>query len=322
MIEALAFALAQVAPPEIQPAAQDNRPHQSSATETALGEAEIDEVIDTIIERYNRLTVPVTIDGEGPFQFMIDTGAQATAITTYVQERVALESAGTAVLVGMASRGVVNLVDVDRLALGSRTIDNLLAPVLERRNVGADGILGLDSLQGLRVLLDFTDNSIAVAGADELGGNRGYEIVVRARRSNGQLLITNAEVDGVKTAVVIDTGAQMSLGNLALRRKLRTRSTTTVTSTDVLGNELEGDLGSVGTLEIHGMVLSNLAISFADTPAFDALDLNRRPALALGMHHLRMFDRVAIDFDSRRILFDLPKGAGRKPLGEIFGPRL
>lgn len=59
-----------------------------------------------------------------------------------------------------------------------------------------DGILGLDSLQGKRVLMDFEAHTIAVADADALGGDRGFEIVVRARRMLGQLVITQAEIDG------------------------------------------------------------------------------------------------------------------------------
>ena len=41
-------------------------------------------------------------------------------------------------------------------------------------------------------------------------------------------------------------------------------------------------------------------------PAFDALDLDERPAMILGMRELRLFRRIAIDFGTRRILFDLP----------------
>ncbi len=49
-----------------------------------------------------------------------------------------------------------------------------------------------------------------------------------------------------------------------------------------------------------------MPITFADSPAFDALGLENRPALILGMDNLRILDRVAIDFDSRSVLFDLP----------------
>ena len=283
-----------------------------------LTQESTDEVIEGDAERYERLTVPVTIHGEGPFRFMIDTGAQATAVTRGVEQQLQLQPAGQAMLVGMASRELVDLVDLNEIELGSRSIYNIQAPVLERRHVGADGILGIDSLQGLRVLLDFRQDAISVADSKELGGDKGYEIVVRARRRDGQLLITDAMIDGVRTAVIIDTGAQLSVGNLALRRKLRARLTSTTTSTDVLGNTLEGDVGYVRSLEIDGLRIDNLAVSYADTPAFDALGLGKRPALSLGMFHLRMFDRVAIDFDSRRVLFDLPPDSRRVPLGDIF----
>lgn len=277
-----------------------------------------EETIAGAPESHDRMTVPVTIAGRGPYRFMIDTGAEATVITRGMDRELQLPSAGRALLVATASQEMVDLVALDGLELGSRVIDNLAAPVLERENIGADGILGLDSLQGLRVLLDFRDHSVAVASAAELGGNKGYEIVVSARRRDGQLLISDAMVDGVRTAVVIDTGAQGSTGNLALRRLIRAHLAGTSISTDVHGNQLLGDVGLIRHLAIEGMALNNLDVTYADTPAFEALGLTRRPALTLGMKHLRMFERVAIDFDTRRILFDLPSGTNRRPLDQLF----
>src|SRR3546814_19786435 len=89
----------------------------------------------------------------------------------------------------MASRREVQMVELDRLVLGSRTINNVAAPVLQRGNIGADGIIGLDSLQDMRVLVDFRNETIAVADVDEERSDRGFEIVVRARHKLGQLLI-------------------------------------------------------------------------------------------------------------------------------------
>ena len=48
------------------------------------------------------------------------------------------------------------------------------------------------------MLLDFAKREISVADAEQLGGNRGYEIVVRARERLGQLIITSARLDGVQ----------------------------------------------------------------------------------------------------------------------------
>ncbi|MGX7894491.1 aspartyl protease family protein [Tsuneonella sp. HG222] len=259
-------------------------------------------------ERYERLTVPVTIMGQGPFRFMIDTGAQATVLSTILADHLKLHDRRDAILVGMASRRPVEVAEVPEFSLGTRTINIQNAPLLERANIGgADGIVGLDSLQGQRVLLDFDKNEMHVADARELGGNRGYEIVVKARPRLGQLIITNAKLNGVPVQVLIDTGAQGSVGNHALLARLRhTRDMGETTMTDVNGITLSGTSRQTRALSFGRMEINNLPVVFADSPSFRALDLHDQPALVLGVRELRMFKRVAIDFEQRKILFDLP----------------
>ncbi|WP_225425456.1 aspartyl protease family protein [Pelagerythrobacter rhizovicinus] len=277
------------------------------------------ETIESMTDYYERMTVPVTIGGEGPFRFMIDTGAQATVVTRGLSERLGLKPLGNATVIGMASSRQVQLVELNGLEFAARTFDDLHVPLLEAQHVGADGILGLDSLQDLRVLIDFRKGTIAVDDAEALGGNRGYEIVVRARRKLGRLIIADAQIDGVKTAVVIDTGAQGNLGNLELQRRLRAKKLEQVRSTDVHGVDLVGDLDFVDYLKIDEFQLTNLPIAFADGPAFAALGLDRKPALVLGMRDLRLFDRVAIDFESRAVLFDMPRGYAARSRGVRYG---
>jgi len=273
------------------------------------------EVLALDQERYRRLTLPVMVDGAGPYAFMIDTGSQATAITHEIRTALALPPAGTATLVGMASRRAVDLVDIGRIEFGTNSFTNFTAPVLARENVGADGIIGLDALQDFRVLIDFRKQTIAVEDASTKASarnpDRGYEIVVRARTRLGQLLITDALVEGVRATVIIDTGAQASLANTALRDRIRAKRAHNVTSTDVNGVELAGQLAIVRTLSIAGLGLTDVPLTFADTPAFAALGLADQPALSLGMQHLALFDRVAIDFARQRIAFDVPSDVAR-----------
>lgn len=257
-------------------------------------------------DRYERMTIPVTIEGQGPYRFLIDTGAQATVVTSKITDDLAILPTGRALLIAMGSSEVVDTIELDGLEFANRKFNGLTAPLLKDRHIGADGILGLDSLQDLRVLIDFREDRIAVADASELGGNSGYEIVVRARRKLGQMIITNARVDGIRTAVVIDTGAVNSHGNATLRRKLRARHKDELFTTDVNGFELRSDLSMAGELKIGGLALSQVPIGFSDSPVFAALELEDQPALILGMHNLQVFDRVAIDFSDRRVLFDLP----------------
>ncbi len=264
------------------------------------------EFITSMQDRYDRMTVPVTIEGQGPYRFMIDTGSQATVVTRALSEKLQLPQIGNATVVGMASTARVKLVALDGLEFAARVFDNIEAPQLEAYHIGADGILGLDSLQDMRVQINFREDTIAVDEARRLGGNRGFEIVVRARRKLGRLIITDAQIDGVRTDVILDTGAQWSIANLALKRKLRANRSEVASSMDVNGNLLTGTRDFARVIKIKGMRLENVPIVFTDSPAFDALELSEKPALILGMSSLRAFDRVAIDFSSREVLFDLP----------------
>ena len=269
------------------------------------------EVLAIERERFQRMTVSVTIQGQGPFDFMIDTGAQATVLSRALAERLQLNDRGSATLVGMASSKLVETTPIDDFTLGSRSFYIRQAPVVEGEHIGgADGILGLDSLQDQRVLLDFAKREIAVADAEQLGGNRGYEIVVKARERLGQLIITSARLDGVQVAVIVDTGAQGSVGNLALLDRLRrNRQLADTEMTDVNGHTLGGVVRVARQLKLGRANVQNFPILFADSRPFHAMGLAEEPALILGMSELKLFRRVAIDFKTRRVLFDLPRSA-------------
>lgn len=314
-----AFAAAPLATVATGAAAETVEPVEPPAPITALQEQPIApnlgdpdvEIIDLEEERNRRMTIPVTIAGSGPYDFMIDTGSQATAVTHRINNNLALPHLGTANLVGMASIKPVDLVEVNDLVVGSHTIHNITAPVLYRQHLGADGIIGLDSLQDFRILIDFRKDTIALEDVTKKHSRSGYEIIVNARQKLGQLLITDAMVEGVRATVIIDTGAQSSLGNTALQNRIRARRQAEVLTTDVNGVSIQADVAFVRSLEIEGLALKNVPLTFADAPAFEALGLKDQPVLSLGMQHLKIFDRIAIDFASQRILFDVPRDVAR-----------
>ncbi len=290
-----------------EPGAAGAPSHPTAAIAPIAGDP-LTDILGLQEQRDRRLTVPVMIDGKGPFHFMVDTGSQATALAHEVNAQLSLPPAGRANLLGMASIRPVDLVAVEQLQVGKHAIEDFSAPLLERANIGADGIIGLDSLQDFRVLIDFREPSIALQDMRTIKGKRdGFEIIVRARQEAGQLLITNATVEGINTTVIIDTGAQTSLANPALRDRLRRKRQAEVITTDVNGVDLIGHMAMVRSLKIEALRLTNIPLTFADSPVFAALGLADRPVLALGMQHLRLFDRVAIDFKGGRILFDLPR---------------
>lgn len=265
------------------------------------------DVVAFTADRDSRMTVPVTVSERGPFNFLIDTGSQNTVISKQLAARLLLEPSARAKLISVTGVEMVDTVELDQLDLGKRSYYGLLAPLLEDGDIGADGILGLDSLQGQRVLIDFKKELIAVNDAKALGGNRGFEIVITARRRSGQLIMTNAVLDGVKVDVVIDTGSETSVGNPALQAAMRRRHSPQGQAQlrSVTGQTMMAELGLGREMKIEDITFQNVLVAYLDSPAFAALGLANKPALLMGIRDLRAFDRVAIDFQAKKIFFDV-----------------
>ncbi|MDZ7588732.1 MAG: aspartyl protease family protein [Parasphingorhabdus sp.] len=266
-------------------------------------------------DRAARMTVGISIDGRGPFSFMIDTGSERTVLSRGVAERLSLDAEQPATLMSMAGTRAVDMVYVPELTLGKRSYGGFVTPVLEGRHIGADGILGLDSLQGQRIRFDFIKNEIAVEDvkAAKVPATRN-EIVVTARRRSGQLIFTDATIAGIKVDVVVDTGAQISIGNLALQKKLRQRAKELGDDTllqTVTGDTIGVDMGYARDFRLGRAYFERLPLAFVDAPPFEHLGLARKPALMLGMNALRKFDAMAIDFSARKVYFVAPANAPR-----------
>ena len=260
----------------------------------------------------DRLTVPVLISGYGPFRFLVDTGADRTAISSMVAQRLNLTKGARAQIHTVAGTARVSTANVPDLELTRKPIKNIDAPILESENMGADGIIGVDSLRSERVLFDFDDQTLSIVPSsqshfpDEAG-----TIVVQATRKNGRLIFTDAAANGHNVTVVIDTGAQLTIGNEALHDKLLGEDlldpSQKVQLQSVTGAILTGDYMFIRRLDIGGITLRNLAIVFADAHTFSELKLDHRPALLLGMNAIRAFKKVSIDFANLKFRVVLPE---------------
>lgn len=264
--------------------------------------------------RDDRMTVPVTLSGTGPFQFLVDTGADRTAISSELAARLGLVKGDMAAVHTIAGISTVSTATVPDLQLTRKAQKIVDAPVLDSATMGADGILGVDSLRSERVEFDFPAQTLSIVpSATREYNDEPGTIVIQAARRNGRLVVTDAVANGHTLTVVIDTGAQISIGNEALREELVGRNLVDpalkVQLESVTGGLLDGDYMFVRELEIGGLALKNLAIVFADAHTFKELKLDRRPALLLGMNAIRAFKKVSIDFASRKFRVVLPESS-------------
>lgn len=258
------------------------------------------------------LLAPVAVNGQGPFQFLIDTGANISCVSNKLADRLALQSSETArvhTVVGVKERPIVLL---DHLQIGSRDRRRVRAPSLPIKGAEIDGILGVDWLKGQRLVLDFKSRSLEITKSRADREEPGRVVVVPARRRHGQLTIVDADLSGMPISAIIDSGAQGTLCNDKLRNLVRTLEAKRgppatpryVQMETLAGERFTGESLFLPFLRLGGLRLGNVQVTHADMHVFDIWGLKNIPALVIGMDLLTQFDQVALDFGRSAVRFE------------------
>jgi hypothetical protein len=257
-------------------------------------------------ERTDRMTVPVSIGPHGPFPFIVDTGAERSIVSRELAGYLKLAPGAPARLFDFTGPADVTTVKVPSLSAGALGTPSIEAPQLLMANIGAPGVLGIDALQGQKVVLDFNRRRMMLKPARR---HASGDMVLPALSRTGQLIVTRAWYGDTPIAVVIDTGSWLSVGNSAMRRLLERppKSYGRVVMTSVTGRSFSADFVSIAKVRIGSVRFDNFGMVFADVPPFERFGLGDRPALILGMSSLKLFGRVELDFVNREVAFTLPQ---------------
>lgn len=285
-------------------------------TDTAIPPAVIDNTLEVTGESVKarqvraRMTIGVMVNGRGPFRFMVDSGADRSALGAGVARQLALPPGRPVTLYGTGGSSRVDTVKVAQLQFGRSDIRDLAVPALSEAHLGAQGLLGIDALSEQRLMFDFQAKTITVQNKPwrAIPKSWGKEIIIVARRRKGQLIVTEANVGGHGIFAVVDSGSEVTIGNSALRDVLFPRGrkppvTARGTLVSVTGQTAEVDLVKVPVVQIGEMTLHDVTMAFSDVPPFARFGLSQRPAALLGTDLLEMFHRVSLDFRNRRIRF-------------------
>lgn len=264
------------------------------------------------LDRDDRMTVPVRLGGKGPYRFLVDTGADRTAVSTAIAAELGLTDGPMATLHSITGSSPVRTANIPSLELSPDRARSVEAPLLEAVNMGADGILGVDSLRSQRVMFDFRSRVISIVpSAKRQERDEDGTIVVRGNLKRGHLIVTSATINGLPMTVILDTGSEITLGNPALRARLEARKKLgqgeRVEMTSVTGQTLIGDAFRMKRVRIGGVEMKDLVIMFADAAIFHSLDMEDKPTVLLGMNAMRAFNKISIDFARKQLRMVVPQ---------------
>lgn len=286
--------------------AQTSVPVGAALAEDSAGEA----TVDTAMSPTDRMLVSVMVGGAGPYPFIIDTAAERSVVSRELASELGLASAGRARLLSMTSLRDVEMVTMPRVSFVQGQERTLQPFLLNGRNLGASGVLGIDALRGQRVVLDFTAGEMRVGPAPRNAPRpAANEIIVRGHPRFGQLVLVDSSAEGTPVDVIVDSGLQVSVGNEPLRRLLVSRANrfSQINLVSITGESFSADYTRVDNLRIGSVAITGMPVAFSDAYFFRRMQLTRRPALLLGMDALQMFRQVTVDFPNRRAHFLLPQ---------------
>jgi len=259
----------------------------------------------------SHLTVEVLICGK-PYRFVVDTAAERTVIADDAARALGLPPSGTVSINGLTGRLRVPAVTAAAVEVGPFRREGILMPVLPRNLLAADGYLGLDVIDGTHVTFDFRDSLLSIAAPELQGAFQPTTTAtqVKLTGSKGYLRVADCLVDSVAASAFIDTGAEISVGNVSLLNALRQRNRNLhemrmIVLTGVTGGELSAEVIGIDRVRLQNLSFTHGALAISDVPDFETWKMKYRPSLLIGMDYLRQFDRISIDYRARRAEFQL-----------------
>lgn len=173
---------------------------------------------------YSHIGISVTLNGSGPYQFMVDTGAEITVIEPALAKELKLEASGSINIFTVASRVQVPLVSADIVEVGPVSIRQMQMAVedlglIKAVNRDLRGILGNNFLGRFDLLIDNRQRTLCFDDSRRMQSSlSGERVSVVSNPVPGSpsappiLLIAHLPDDGREGSVLrLDSGANVPL---------------------------------------------------------------------------------------------------------------
>ncbi len=296
-----------LASPLAAPAVPSPPPEEDTLlTEVVVVAPEPRYVAPTTRDRIGRIWVPVHIDGKGPFRLVLDTGAQRSAVIPQVVQTLGmpLDRSPPVILRGVTGSAVVPTIQVGSLSVGDLWVGPARVPVVQDAFGGAEGLLGTDGMQDHRIYIDFRNDFINISRSRGRRAALGFT-PIPFLPDPMNLLVIWAEIGGLTVRAIVDTGAQATVGNEALRQALRRQVARNTRGPDEVfgatGAKQIGVGARISPIRIGDLSIRDAHVTFSDLHIFDTWRIGDEPALVIGMDVLGLLDTLVIDYRRREL---------------------
>ena len=219
------------------------------------------------------ILLSVHVNNRGPFDFVLDTGAGTSLLSTDLAKQLELKIVGSKEGQSAGGKVAVSLAKVDSLAVGETKLDDVdvgivdLSPIGKTIGAKIDGDLGYNFLKHFRVTINYRDCELCLEDprrVESFVRGAQSEISIRLANPAKPLILVDVYANGRGPfQFAIDTGTSTTAIAPELAKQLGVE-TSPVGAGTTGGAPVDFHAGSLQSFQVGGARIDNMAVVVAD----------------------------------------------------------
>ena len=250
------------------------------------------------------ILLPVRVNDHGPFDFILDTGAGTSLLSSDLAKQLDVRVIGSKEGHSAGGKVSVSLAKIDFLAVGGIKLSGVDVGIVDLATIGKtigakiDGDLGYNFLKHFRVSIDYRDCEIRLDDPKRVEGfsrSAKTEIPIRLASPAKPLILVDVHANGRGPfQFAIDTGTSTTAIAPELAKQLGVESSPVGPGTTG-GAPVDFSAGSLQLFQLGGAKIDNMAVVVADFFTMLNAAIGAKLDGIVGYNFLRNY-KVVIDY--------------------------
>jgi predicted aspartyl protease len=254
------------------------------------------------------ILLPVKVNGRGPFDFIFDTGAGTSLLSSDLAKQLEVKTIGSKEGQSAGGKVSVSLAKVDSLAVGDAKIDDVDVGIVDLAHIGKtigtkiDGDLGYNFLKHFRLAIDYSTCELRLDDPHRLqnfGRTAQTEVPIRLASPAKPLILIDVRANSRGPfQFAIDTGTSTTAITPELAKELGV-SSSPIGAATTGGAHVDVTAGTLKSFQVGGVMTDSMPVIVADFFAMLSQAIGAKLDGIVGYNFLRNY-KVVIDYPNER----------------------
>ena len=250
------------------------------------------------------ILLPVEVNGSGPFEFILDTGAGTSLLSSDLAKQLEMKIVGSKEGQSAGGKVAVSLAKTDSLAVGEAKLQDVDVGIVDLAHIGktigakVDGDLGYNFLKQFRLTIDYCSCEVRLDDpklVENFGRSAKTEVPMRLASPAKPLILVDVRANGRGPfQFAIDTGTSTTAITPELAKQLGIKSSP-IDPVTTGGAQVDVTAGTLQSFQIGGATIDNMAVVVADFFAMLSSAIGAKLDGIVGYNFLRNY-KVVIDY--------------------------